>query len=169
MLTQLEYLLFSDVTMKAGVDIVTCLIVWLAVYLFCRLGRLKNDIIENATEDAAKMLKAQKSLASQVAKKNMDRNNIRKVLNRIKFTAKNTKSILQVKVYEGGDDPDLTAAIKLLDSIQENIVQFALAYNTSDRIGLEVSLDDIKSNCEKTCEVLTEVKKRNDEYSLSRL
>ncbi|MGN1164598.1 MAG: hypothetical protein ACI4S4_07340, partial [Candidatus Ornithospirochaeta sp.] len=99
----------------------------------------------------------------------IDRNSVRKALKRIKYTAKNTKSILQVKVYEGGDDPDLNAAIKLIDSVQEDTVQFALAYNTGDRIGLGASLDDIKDKLEKAYEILSAVKKRNDEYSLSRI
>ena len=169
MLNDIRHILLSEVTMKATVDIILCFVVFLIVYFLCRIGRLKNDIVENAVEDTEKMLKIHKNLASLLGRKTVERNSIRKALKKLKRCAKNTKSILQVKLYDGGDDPDLTAAIKLLDAVLENIVQFTLHYNMGDSTGVDSILDTIKDKLEKTHEILSAVKKRNDEYCLSKL
>ena len=162
-------LLISDIMINALADILVWIVVLVAIYLLCRIHRLKKDIIKNALEDTLKMKKSTKSMSAIVTKGDADRNSVRKAFWKFKQKAKNTKSIIQVFIYENGDDADLNAVVSLLTKVNDEANEFAKAFNTQSK-------DDIINSLKKTSDDLNKIElilnsgvKRREEEALARI
>ena len=86
-------LLTGEVMMGALADILIWCLVFVGIYILCRIQRIKKDIIGNALEDAGKMKKYNKILVNLINKDVYDKKSIRKALSKIKYIAKNTRSM----------------------------------------------------------------------------
>ena len=138
-------LLTGDVMISALADLLLWVIVFVVVYLICRAQRLKKDIIMNAQKETKKMIKSNKNMVDVINKGVADRNRVRKEFWKFKHTVKNTKSIVQVFLYEKGDDSDLNTVVSLLsknliDSLTNQLVGCSLSGSVQGLTSQELQL-----------------------------
>ena len=162
-------LLKGDIMISALADLLLWVIVFVVVYLICRAQRLKKDIIMNALEDTKKMIKSNKNMVDVINKGVADRNRVRKELWKFKQTVKNTKSIVQVFLYEKGDDSDLNTVVSLLSCVNEETIEFAKAFNARSKSDILSSLNKTNDVLSKIEMILSSVVKRREEEALARI
>ena len=162
-------LLTGEVMISALADILIWVIVSVVVYLFCRGKRLKKDIIKNALEDTGKMKKSSKSMIDTINRGSAERNSVRKVFWKFKKNVKNTRSILQVFLYENGDDADLNMVVSLLSKVIEESNEFAKAFNTQSKEEILSSLNKTNDELSKIEMILSSVVKRREDEALARI
>lgn len=161
----MKELLFSDAMIDALASIIIWLFVFIVVHFICRLNRLERDIIKNAVEDTRKMKKIVKFLANAIDKGGIDKKSVRKGFWKFRATIKNTRSIIMVYNYENGMDGDLKLVEKLLTDILEETNIFAKVYNTSTKSEVLKVLELVRTNLDKTDDILSSVlKRREDKY-----
>ena len=159
----------SDIMLNALADILIWSVVAVIIYFFCLTQRLKKDIIKNALEDTGKMKKLTKSMLTVINKGNADRNSVRKVFFRFKQKAKNTRSILQVFIYDNGEDADLNTVVSLLSSVIEESNEFARAFNTKSKENIISSLNKTTEDLSKIEMILSSVVKRKENEALAKI
>ena len=162
-------LLTGDVMISALADLLVWVIVFVVVYLICRAQRLKKDIIVNALEDTRKMEKSTKNMVDTINKGAADRSSVRKGLWKFKQKVKNTKSIVQVFLYENGDDADLNTVVSLLSSVNEETIEFAKAFNIQSKEDILSSLNKTNDDLSKIEMILSSVVKRREDEALARI
>lgn len=165
----MKELLFGETMIKASVDILITVLVFIFIYILCVINHLKKNILRNALSDMQKMKKTSSALKSVVSRKKSDRNAIRKALWRIRLLCKNTNSILRVHLYEKGEDAGIRKAVGLLEEIQSLTDDFAKAYNTKAKDELVPVMETLLDRQEKTIAILTDEVKEAEEYSLTKI
>ena len=135
----------------------------------CRGQRLKKDIIKNALEDTGKMKKSSKGMIDTINRGSAERNSVRKVFWKFKKNVKNTRSILQVFLYENGDDADLNMVVSLLSKVIEESNEFAKAFNTQSKEEILSSLNKTNDELSKIEMILSSVVKRREDEALARI
>ena len=98
-----------------------------------------------------------------------ERNSVRKVFWKFKKNVKNTRSILQVFLYENGDDADLNTVVSLLSKVIEESNEFAIAFNTQSKEDILSSLNKTNDELSKIEMILSSVVKRREEEALARI
>ena len=162
-------LLTGEVMISALADLLIWVIVSVVVYLFCRGQRLKKDIIKNALEDTGKMKKSSKGMIDTINRGSAERNSVRKVFWKFKKNVKNTRSILQVFLFENGDDADLNMVVSLLSKVIEESNEFAKAFNTQSKEEILSSLNKTNDELSKIEMILSSVVKRREDEALARI
>ena len=98
-----------------------------------------------------------------------DRNRVRKEFWKFKHMVKNTKSIVQVFLYEKGDDSDLNTVVSLLSCVNEETIEFAKAFNTQSKEEILSSLNKTNDELSKIEMILSSVVKRREDEALARI
>lgn len=161
--------LTGEVVLSALADIGIYLIILIVLYILCRSQRLAKDIVKNALEDTQKMKKSTKAMTTLIRKRKAERRVVRKTYWKFRQKVRNTRSILQVFIYENGDDPDINYVVSLLTNVIEETNKFAKAFNTQSK---DEILECLKNTDEELCkieEVLSSVVKRKEDKALARL
>ena len=162
-------LLTGEVMMGALADILIWCLVFVGIYILCRIQRIKKDIIGNALEDTGKMKKYNKMLVNLINKDVYDKKSIRKALSKIKYIAKNTRSIIQVYQFEKGEDEDLGLVASLLSSIIDETSEFAMAFNTKSKENAISALNKTEGDLKKIEMILSAEIKTREEEALARI
>ena len=160
-------LLTGEVMRGALADILIWCLVFVGIYILCRIQRIKKDIIGNALEDTGKMKKYNKILVN--LKDVYDKKSIRKALSKIKYIAKNTRSIIQVYQFEKGEDEDIGLVASLLSSIIDETSEFAMAFNTKSKENALSALNKTEGDLKKIEMILSAEIKTREEEALARI
>ena len=98
-----------------------------------------------------------------------DKKSIRKALSKIKYIAKNTRSIIQVYQFEKGEDEDLSLVASLLSSIIDETSEFAMAFNTKSKENALSALNKTEGDLKKIEMILSAEIKTREEEALARI
>ena len=120
-------------------------------------------------EDAGKMKKYNKILVNLINKDVYDKKSIRKALSKIKYIAKNTRSIIQVYQFEKGEDEDIGLVASLLSSIIDETSEFAMAFNTKSKENALSALNKTEGDLKKIEMILSAEIKTREEEALARI